>query len=177
MHHREGYNWKPECHRKLASFPGHSHLQYLIACSMRIWRGKAWNIWPRAMMSGRQRIDTQGVVPNIISCWTVCGAVYVNDEWYWCCLSNAMASSPWTDNTRKGFEILHQVLPPVCLPDVTAHNQISQAFPLHICILQVIKYWRWEQPGNEANRMPGNSLCVAATADSCVQTVRTMLTV
>jgi len=23
----------------------------------------------------------------------------------------------------------------ICLPDVTAHDQISQAFPLHICIL------------------------------------------
>jgi len=38
----------------------------------------------------------------------------------------------------------------VCLADVITHEQISQAFPLHICILQAIKYWRWEQPGNEA---------------------------
>jgi len=37
-----------------------------------------------------------------------------------------------------------------CLPYVTAREQISQAFPLHICVLQVIKYWRWEHPGNEA---------------------------
>jgi len=28
----------------LASFPGHSHLQYLIAYSMQIWRGDAWEI-------------------------------------------------------------------------------------------------------------------------------------
>ena len=37
--------------------------------------------------------------------------------------------------------------PPVstpCLPDIIAHDQISQAFPHHICILQVIKYWQWE---------------------------------
>ena len=26
----------------------------------------------------------------------------------------------------------------------------SQAFPLHFCILQVIKNWSWERPGNEA---------------------------
>ena len=38
----------------------------------------------------------------------------------------------------------------LCLPDVTARDQISHAFPVYICILQVIKYWRWEQPGNEA---------------------------
>ena len=38
----------------------------------------------------------------------------------------------------------------VCLADVITHEQISQAFPLNICILQAIKYWRWEQQGNEA---------------------------
>ena len=37
----------------------------------------------------------------------------------------------------------------LCLPEA-AHDQISQAFPLRICILQEFKYWRWEQPGNEA---------------------------
>ena len=43
---------------------------------------------------------------------------------------------------------------PLCvdlLPiNVTTCDQISQAFPLHICTLQAIKYWRWKQPGNEA---------------------------
>jgi len=38
----------------------------------------------------------------------------------------------------------------ICLPYVTARDQISQAFPLRICILYAIKYWRWERPGNEA---------------------------
>jgi len=37
----------------------------------------------------------------------------------------------------------------ICLPDVTTHGQISQAFLLCIWILQVIKYWGWEWPGNE----------------------------
>ena len=36
------------------------------------------------------------------------------------------------------------------LTDITTHDQISQAFLLHICILQAIKYWKWEQPGNKA---------------------------
>ena len=38
----------------------------------------------------------------------------------------------------------------LCLHDVTSRDQISQAFNLHICILQVIKDWRWEHPGKEA---------------------------
>ena len=37
----------------LASFPGCSHLQNLITCSMQIRRGKAWEIWSRAFTSGR----------------------------------------------------------------------------------------------------------------------------
>jgi len=53
------------------------------------------------------------------------------------------------DITRKGFDILHLSPPPVCLPDVTAHDQISQAFLLRICMLQVMNDWRWEWPGNE----------------------------
>ena len=36
------------------------------------------------------------------------------------------------------------------LPDVTIRDQISQAFPFCTCVLQAIKYWRWEWPGNEA---------------------------
>ena len=48
----------------LASFPGHSHLQYLIAYSIQIWNGQAWEIWSRAVTSGRQRVDTWGVVPD-----------------------------------------------------------------------------------------------------------------
>ena len=38
-----------------------------------------------------------------------------------------------------------------CQPDITTRDQISQAFLLCISILQAIKYWRWERPGNEAN--------------------------
>jgi len=38
----------------------------------------------------------------------------------------------------------------ICLPDVIARDQISQAFPLHIYILKAIKYWRWERPRNKA---------------------------
>jgi len=51
--------------------------------------------------------------------------------------ADALASSSYTASTTKGFKILHQALP--SLPSVyltSAHDQISQAFPLCICILQ-----------------------------------------
>ena len=38
---------------------------------------------------------------------------------------------------------------PSHLPDVM--HMTLQAFPLHFCVLQAIKNWRWEQPGNEAS--------------------------
>ena len=46
------------------SFSGRSHLQSWITCSMQTRRGKAWEIWSRAMTSGRRRVDTWGAVPN-----------------------------------------------------------------------------------------------------------------
>ena len=45
------------CHRRLASFPGHSHLQSLI---MQTQRGKAWEKWSHVVMSGRQKVGTGG---------------------------------------------------------------------------------------------------------------------
>jgi len=39
----------------LTSFPGHAHLQYLIACSMKVWMGKDWDICSCMVTSGRQR--------------------------------------------------------------------------------------------------------------------------
>jgi len=38
--------------------PVFDHLQYANM------EGKAWEIWSRAVMSGRQMVDTRGVVPN-----------------------------------------------------------------------------------------------------------------
>ena len=71
-----------------ASFPGRSHLQYLIACRMQIRRGKVWEIWSCAVTSCRRRSTHRGAVSDLIiipvSCQTVSGIV--NDEQYWCCL-------------------------------------------------------------------------------------------
>jgi len=38
------------------------------------------------------------------------------------CLANALASSPQSDSSRKGFKILCQALPPMCLPLSTRYN-------------------------------------------------------
>ena len=47
-----------KCYRLgLASFPGRSHLQ-------QIQRGKAWKILSCVVMSGRQKVDTWGAVPD-----------------------------------------------------------------------------------------------------------------
>ena len=60
----------------VASFPGRSHLQYLIAYSMQIRRGKAWEIWSRAVTSGRQMVDTRGAVPTQFAPSTVSGVYF-----------------------------------------------------------------------------------------------------
>ena len=49
---------------RVALIPGRSHLQYLIACSMQIQRGRAREIWSRLVTSGRRRVATWGVVPD-----------------------------------------------------------------------------------------------------------------
>jgi len=103
-----------EC-ANIASFPGHSHLQYLIAYSMQIRRGKAWEFCSRAVTSGRQKVDTRGWCPTVVI-FVSPGAM--NDGWYWHCLTNALASIPRTDSTTKGFQIPCRALPPVCLPSV-----------------------------------------------------------
>ena len=48
----------------LVSFLGRSRLQYLMPYSMQIRRGKAWEIWLLAVMSGSQKIDTWGALLN-----------------------------------------------------------------------------------------------------------------
>jgi len=54
--------------KTVASFPGRSHLQYLIAYSMQIQGGKAWEISSRAVTSGRQMVDTRGAVKTALYC-------------------------------------------------------------------------------------------------------------
>jgi len=87
---------------------------------MQIRSGKAGEIWSRAVTSCTQMVDTQGAVPDRSNSHFVSNRPWctMNDGWYWLCLANALASSPRTDSTRKGFEIPRRALPPVCLPSV-----------------------------------------------------------
>ena len=50
-----------------------------------------------------------------------------------------MVLGPWTRYYRKGLDILCQVLLPRLSMSYHVHDEISQTFPLHFCILQVIK--------------------------------------
>jgi len=96
-----GSYWLLRTQTRLVKFPGHSYLQYLIAYSMQLRRGKAWEIlWHLVMTDDRHTGGQHPTVLTLISCLTVPGTM--NDKQYWCRLANALASSPWSDSTRKG---------------------------------------------------------------------------
>ena len=97
--------------QQLASFPGHSHCQYLIVCSMKIQWGKAWEIWSRGMTShgGGGGGGGRGALPNHYNTYF---ALIRPRTVVIVCLANALTSSPWMDSTRKGIEILHWASPP-----------------------------------------------------------------
>jgi len=120
----------------LVSFPGRSHLQYLITYGMQIRRGKAREIWSRAVTSGRQK----GVVPVEESRSPF---LYYRSEGGGQSVSKAVSILSIVHSARDGLtrngNYYCQAPPPrvstICLPDITARDKISQAFPLRICIL------------------------------------------
>ena len=69
-------------------------------------------------------------------------------------LANVLTSNVWMDSKTKDIDISSLGTTPsvstICLPDGTAHDQISLAFLRRICILQAIKCWLREWRGNEA---------------------------
>ena len=77
-------------------------------------------------------------------------------QWKMLCIwrTKPCRTQPSDDSTRKElrFFIGHcSCVSTLCLPDATACDQISQASPLRIYRLQVIKDSRWEWPGDEAS--------------------------
>ena len=56
--------WSPWQLNMAIIFPGCSHLQYLIAYSMQMQRGKTLGAWSHAATSSRQWVDSRGVVSN-----------------------------------------------------------------------------------------------------------------
>ena len=67
------------------------------------------------------------------------------------CLANALTSSLWIDSTRQDYSLLGTAFH--VSTNGTARDQISQGagLPPPYFILEAIKYWWWERPGNEAN--------------------------
>ena len=58
--------------------------------------GNAWEIWSRALTSEERGQTHRGqcltaIIP--VSCRLP--YLVLNNEWYWCCLANTLASSPW----------------------------------------------------------------------------------
>ena len=93
----------------------------LINCfQYEIWRGKACEIWSRALTSGRQMVDTQGAVPNRYntSLASICPQRCEKQIVSIVCLANALTYSLWTDSTRQDVQILRWAPPSVCLPYV-----------------------------------------------------------
>ena len=88
----------------------------LIACSMQIRRGKQGQreTWSRVGMSGGQRMDTLGVVPDGES-----------QSHFWSCLFKGLRPEHICKGAPIPF-IIHSIL---CLPDAITRDQIS-----HFCI-------------------------------------------
>ena len=130
---------------RLFSPPVFDRFQYEIR------RGKAWEIWSCAMTSGRHT----GVVPNNFNtCFVSIRPRHCEQQTAsFVCLANTLTSSLWTDSKRQDIEILRWAPPSTCLPCVylMAPNVTRSPRPSPpYFILEVIKYWRWEWPGNEA---------------------------
>ena len=129
---------------RVASFPGHSRLKLLIAYSMQKWRGEGLGERVTCITSGTCRhgggatvvthkpcID-QPQIYQIMSCIDI--------------VFRMLQSQVFGQDIRRRiskFFIRHRP------PRVHACDSFSQAFPLHYCILQAIKNWWWEQPGNK----------------------------
>ena len=76
---------------------------------------------------------------------------------------NAMDGSTWN---RNYYGCTAPCVSTLCVHDITACDQMSQVIPLYICILQAIKYWRWEWPGNKPRCNQG-WICVDCCGHKC----------
>ena len=95
------------------------------------------------MMSVDMRVDMRGAVPNEESRGSSCNknlTVMFERQCQYSLLFGRLEADHC--NVCK-----LQQLGTVCM---TSHVTISQASPLLLCMLQAIKNWRWECPGDEA---------------------------
>ena len=137
---------------ELASFPGCSCLQFLIASSMRKQRGKAWEIQSCAMTSGRQRVDRQGAVPGHCNSQTFAlTSLESTEQWAVLMLSferwslkffdQILQEGPWDSllGTAPCLSIYHYV---------TVH--VTKSPRPSPSVFAYCKNWRQKWPGNEA---------------------------
>ena len=125
----------------VASFPGRSHHQYLIACGMQIQREKAWEIWSCAEKERALRFFIGRVSTICLPESTACSRLDVR------AFSRQTIATLGTDQHKTRIITLHHVST-LCL-----HVYLTsylQAFPPPY---QTIKYWRWEWPGNMASSL------------------------
>ena len=102
-----------------------------------IRRGKAWEIWSRVMSSSRHKVDTRGAVPNEESQRPVlyCPSNgWISERLQGRRSIRSLFTTPGTDQHETGIlKVGHRPrVSTICLPDVIACDQISQAFPRRI---------------------------------------------
>jgi len=94
-------------------------------------------------------VDTWGVVPgHNNSCFVPTSPLVLQTM---NCIDNDLGLQPCDRHCKKGLRdpLLGTTalrVSTICLPDIITHDQISQAFPLCICILQAIKCCMEVQP-------------------------------
>ena len=116
---------------------GSQTIQYSFACSMQIWRRKAWEIPSHAVTSGRQRVDRQeAVLDEVLKFFLSCtisrraGGQSISKV-----ASIPLFPTPGLVQHEMGIiYVAAPCLSTLCLLDVTARDQISQA---HNQILEV----------------------------------------
>ena len=141
----------------LASFQAipSSSFWWLAACKM---EGESLEEGVMCMTCGRYEGRYEGGMPDHCNSQTLrwSASNLPNNELYWCCLSNVAVSSCWTRYYTKDLKILRQAPPPPYWPHVYPHVYLTSCtwlflpgLPLHFCMLQVIKNWRWKCPWND----------------------------
>ena len=115
-------------HCILASIPGRSHHRFWYE----IRRGEAWEIRSHAVPSGRHMVDTQRVVPNeecrhpvLYTVRPKAGCQRIRNRYRY----NARDGSMRTGIIKYKWLGTAPHVSTICLPDIIAPGQISQAFP------------------------------------------------
>ena len=134
----------------LASFPGHSRLQFLITSSMlnRGWRPER----VMCMTSGRCEGRHEGAVPDKES-WDPSFKI-LSKTLRLKCLKDSVNTARYSVDSRlintRFVSYKDWASPPSCLPSRLADVMHMTLSPSRFCMLQAITNWRQERPGNEA---------------------------